>query len=1663
MPGLYGLGSNVIVSSSNTTGLYAVANVGNVYTGNVASSNTTGLYIGAGTPVFLNNAELLLLLLDNNGNVNFALDPATGNSTVFSYFVGNVTGTYGNANVAAYLAANIDATISNLNANAAVQAVSINTITANLGTLFLGNASTNANLGAYQSYANANAAVQATSINATNANLGAFQIYANSTFGTSNYGNSNVAAYLPTNASNVAGNYFIGNGSTLTGLTGAGAGSYGSDNVIPTILVDATGRIVQITTNTVSGGGTYGNANVAAYLSSNTDTTISNLNANAAVQAVSIDTITANLGVLYLGNISTNANLGAYQTYANANAASQQTSIDTINANLGAYQTYANANIGTLYLGNISTNANLGAYQTYANANAATQATSINTINANLGAYQMYANANIGTLYLGNISTNANLGAFQTYANATFGTSNYGNANVAIYLAANTDATISNLNANAAVQAVSINAITANIGAYQTYANANAATQQTSIDTINANLGAYQMYANANIGTLYLGNISTNANLGAFQTYANNTFGTSNYGNANVAVYLASNTDATISNLNANAAVQAVSINTITANLGAYQTYANANAATQQTNIDSINANLGAYQTYANANIGTLFLGNASTNANLGAYQIYANANIGTLFLGNASTNANLGAFQTYVNNTFITSSYSNVNVAAYLPTYTGSLALSSTIIDLYSNAAGQQTSINSINANLGAFQTYANANIGTLFLGNASTNANLGAFQIYANTTFGTSNYSNVNVAAYLPTYFGNIGQVGSNAAITLTTSNTSVQNRTVNILAGPDMGTGTGGGRINIFASNYSGQQIVNTGNINMGAGAFLFTGILNLDGDSNGSFGIQDSVLYGNNSPYFMNLGGNIIATSKSAPNWFYGTATDLDVTGGYLVSNHAVITEKITTGNLVTTQGIFWSNGVSYSTSDTYGNANVAAYLASNTDATISNLNANAAVQAVSINAINANLGAFQTYANTTFITSATQYSNVNVAAYLPKYTGAIGSQGSVNSGQGPYLFATNITVPILRTGTIYNDGSTGDGTLYVYPYQQGNSPSGRVFISGSLSVSQGTNITLESTGTDATPSTFYIRSKGSNTNSWYTGNIDISAGNVNYGNTTIKSIGNVTAAYFIGDGSQLTNLPGGGSYGNTQVAAYLPTYFGNIGQVGSNAAITLTTSNTSVQNHWINLTAGPSFGTTTGVGGINITALNNSGNTNRGTITMRAATLNMVAGKDIFNEPIGQFNLEDTNIYANGGSYIWNAGGNLVATSNTAPGWYVNNLSPGGYVVANNAVISQKITTGNIVTTQGIFWANGVAYSTGGGGTYGNTQVAAYLAANTDATISNLNANAAVQAVSINSINANIGAYQTFANANAATQATSINSINANLGAYQTYANANAASQATSISSITANVGTLFLGNISTNANLGAFQTYANTTFGTGSYGNTQVSAYLAANLNTAGFETQGNIRANTVYAYQFNASDNIYTPGRIDADGFITGNVFIGNSYIGDGSQLTNVTAAPWGDYTGQGTGSIFSDLFFVSAAANFALLGYNFSGGLAMVDAAGDPFSLDTGGLTGIFGVLGSPPAFNGVVVPTISQLPFSFSTANGFPTVSDTVGNVYVIANNPDGVNSALVYEFSSLGITFPDATLQNGAAISLATLQSVTAASSSFSDFQSRIASL
>ena len=439
-----------------------------------------------------------------------------------------------------------------------------NSIT-NSGTLVIGNTGdVSANIGSFYTYANATFATVSGTSSGIDANLGAFQTYANTKIGTNNNGNLVVAA-LTQSTSTTTGALVVGGGAAV------GGNLYVGGNLIVSNVVYQNSEIIT-TTELVQG------------------------NMIAASSAVSTSTTTGALvviggagigGALYITNTGdVSANIGAYQTYANAN-------VTAIQANLGAYQTYANANV-------VAIQANLGAYQTFANSNAATQATSIDIINANIGAYQTYANANV-------VAIQANLGAYQTYANANV-----------VAIQANLGAYQTYANAN-------IVAIQANLGAYQTYANAN-------VVAIQANLGAYQTYANANV-------VAIQANLGAYQTYAN----------ANV-VAIQANLGAFQIFSNANAATQATSINNINANVGAYQIYANANLGTATTNITTLFSNAASQEisitslaTGANANTAA-YLPSVTTLAGLtsfGATNTTTTAQGNLIVVGNLTVQGN--------------------------------------------------------------------------------------------------------------------------------------------------------------------------------------------------------------------------------------------------------------------------------------------------------------------------------------------------------------------------------------------------------------------------------------------------------------------------------------------------------------------------------------------------------------------------------------------------------------------------------------------------------------------------------------------------------------------------------------------------------------------------------------------------------------------------------------------------------------------------------------------------------------------------------------------------------------------------------------------------------------------------------------------------------------
>ena len=301
--------------------------------------------------------------------------------------------------------------------------------------------------------------------------------------------------------------------------------------------------------------------------------------------------------------------------------------------------------------------------------------------------------------------------------------------------------------------------------------------------------------------------------------------------------------------------------------------------------------------------------------------------------------------------------------------------------------------------------------------------------------------------------------------------------------------------------------------------------------------------------------------------------------------------ALLSGAVTIGNLTVNAGIYWANGQPYSSGSIYGNANVAAYLASNTDPTISSLNANThqvQTQISTINAnigsfytyanatystianaasqegeisslraniiaanaqiqtISANLGSFETYANTTFQTTAGAYSNANVASYLPVYSGNIraGNITVVTNLYSNDIIATNVAIE-------------GDSIIYGNLTVNGNT----TIINSNTVVTNDKVLVLannQSTGAAVNGAGLQVGSPAvgtflyNNTSTSWQSSLSIApSANATYslGSPTLQW-NNAYAHYFIGDGSQLVNLPQqSGTYSNANVASYLPTYSG----------------------------------------------------------------------------------------------------------------------------------------------------------------------------------------------------------------------------------------------------------------------------------------------------------------------------------------------------------------------------------------------------------------------------------------------------------------------------------------------------------------------------------
>jgi hypothetical protein len=233
-------GSYVFGNGSQLTSLTGSAVVGNVtsavqsHYANIANSITFANV--SGTPTTISGYGIT----DAYSNTNTAAYLATATFTT----TGNITA--GNINAGNLLTANYSTAVLTTAAQPNITSVGTLTSLAVTGNVSSGNASLGNLVTA--NYFKGDGS-QLTNINASNI--------------TGAYGNSNVAAYLPTYTGNVSANYFIGNGSTLTNITGGNVtGQVGNALIAGTVYTNAQPNITSV--GTLSSLAVSGTTNLGA-------------------------------------------------------------------------------------------------------------------------------------------------------------------------------------------------------------------------------------------------------------------------------------------------------------------------------------------------------------------------------------------------------------------------------------------------------------------------------------------------------------------------------------------------------------------------------------------------------------------------------------------------------------------------------------------------------------------------------------------------------------------------------------------------------------------------------------------------------------------------------------------------------------------------------------------------------------------------------------------------------------------------------------------------------------------------------------------------------------------------------------------------------------------------------------------------------------------------------------------------------------------------------------------------------------------------------------------------------------------------------------------------------------------------------------------------------
>ena len=535
-------------------------------------------------------------------------------------------------------------------------------------------------------------------------------------------------------------------------------------------------------------------------------------------------------------------------------------------------------------------------------------------------------------------------------------------------------------------------------------------------------------------------------------------------------------------------------------------------------------------------------------------------------------------------------------------------------------------------------------------FIGDGSLLTNINASNL-------VGAYSNSNVANYLPTYTGNVSAnyfIGNGATLTfITGSNVSgnvssaVQSHYANI------------------ANSVSGANV--SGNVNY-AITSNWANVANSVSGSNVSGNVADAVhaYYADvaNSVSGSNVSGNVSYAITSNYANTANAVSGSNVSGNVTDAIHAYYADV---ANSVSGANV--SGNVNYAITSNY--ANIANSVAG------SNVSGNVtdAIHAYYADTANSVAGANVTGQVANALIAGTVYTNaqpnitsIGTLTSLDVSGNAIITGNLTVSGTTEYINVTNLYVkdPIIEMGGGANgaplttdDGKDRGTLLHYYTTEPVNAFMGWDNSNGEFTFGSNVSVTNEV--------------------------------------VTYNSLGNIRANYFIGDGSLLSNINAAniiGSYSNTNVAAYLPTYTGNL--VSLTGAVTTTANITA--NYFIG-NGSQLTGLPESYSNVNVAAYlpTYTGNVSANYFIGNGATLTNITGANI----IGNVTWAITSNWANVANSV--SGANVSGNVTDAIHAYYADIA--------NSVSGSNVT-GNVSYAITSNWAN-IANSVSGSNVSGN--------------------------------------------------------------------------------------------------------------------------------------------------------------------------------------------------------------------------------------------------------------------------------------------------------------------------------------------------------------